>query len=237
MVPWPGCVSRFRAPPFGASAAQKPFVAPVANVDTYYEMQRSHARLSFRLSSLPSSIWLCFLVLFACSQGFGQTPASSDEAAANSKAPTGFNLIDLGQDIDSVKAALEADSNFLFRGDPDVSMLARPNEALIETSGLSYVSRAYFQFHERRLYTIILELDRERIDHFTMYTTFVGRYGDPDYLDPDEMVWDFGEVRLSLERPLRVKYVDVTAFDEILESGRREEALETMKRQRFLDQF
>ena len=51
------------------------------------------------------------------------------------------------------------------------------------------------------------------------------------------MVWDFGDVRLSLERPLRIKYVEVAAFEAILESGRREDALETVTRERFLEQF
>ena len=165
------------------------------------------------------------------------TTEEQDAVAVEIRPPTGFNLIELGLDIDEVKGVLKADSNFLFRGDPDVSMLARPNEALIETDGSSFVSRAFFQFHERRLYTIIIELDAERMDHFTMYTTFVERYGDPDYLDPNEVVWDFGDIRLSLERPLRIKYVDVPVFEGILASQRQLESLGRVSRDGFLDQF
>ena len=167
--------------------------------------------------------------------GDGQTRGESESVVI--RPPTGFNLIDLGLDIDEVKDALEADSNFLFRGDPDVSMLARPYEALIETEGMTFVARAYFQFHERKLYTIILELNADRMDHFTMYTTFVDRYGDPDYLDPNEVIWDFGEIRLSLERPLRIKYVDVPVFEDILASERQVESLNRVSRDGFLDQF
>ena len=168
-----------------------------------------------------------------------ESPGTEEPAAplAEIKPPTGFNLIELGLDLDEVKEVLEADSNFFFRGDPDVSMLARPNEALIETEGTTFVSRAFFQFHERNLYIIILELDADRMDHFTMYATFLERYGDPDYLDPNEVVWDFGEVRLSLERPLRIKYVDVPVFESILASERQVESLRRVSRDGFLDQF
>jgi hypothetical protein len=151
--------------------------------------------------------------------------------------PTGFGSVELGLEIEEVKRRLEADSNFLFRGDPDVSMLASPNESLIETKGSTYIARGYFQFHERKLYTIILELDRSRIDHYAMYTTFVERYGEPDSLDPTESVWEFDGIRLSLERPLRVKYIDTAVFDRIIEEQNRLESLQILSRDRFLDQF
>lgn len=152
-------------------------------------------------------------------------------------APSGFNLIKLGLDIDVVKKALQADSNFLFRGDPDVSMLSQPNESIIETEGAIFVDRAYFQFHERKLYTIILELNPTRLDHFTLYTTLVDRFGEPSFLDPSEVVWEFDETRVSLERPLRVKYIDIRVLETLSAAERRIESLDRLSRDGFLDQF
>jgi len=152
-------------------------------------------------------------------------------------APLGFNLIELGLDIDVVKTELQADSNFLFRGDPDVSMLSQPNESIIETEGAIFVDRAYFQFHERKLYTIILELNPTRLDHFTMYTTLVERFGEPSFLDPSEVVWEFDDTRVSLEHPLRVKYIDIRVLDTLSEAERRIESLRRLSRDGFLDQF
>ena len=99
-------------------------------------------------------------------------------------APAGFAEIEMGMGLERVKELLKGDSQFNFRGDPDVSLLASPNESLIETEGTSFIDRAYFQFHQGKLYTIILSLDPERIDHYTMYSTLVERYGEPSSLDP-----------------------------------------------------
>jgi hypothetical protein len=70
-----------------------------------------------------------------------------------------------------------------------------------------------------------------------MYTTIVEKYGDPSSLDPTEAVWDFDGIRIALERPLSVKYVDTLAFEEILRQNAQTESLNALSRERFLDQF
>ena len=151
--------------------------------------------------------------------------------------PEGFQSVRLGMGMAEVKEKLKADPYFDFRGDPDVTMLNRPNESLIETTGLTFVDRAFFQFHEGKLYTIILMLDTERMDHFTMYTSLSEKYGDPTSLSPSEIVWDFDAIRLSLERPLAVKYVDKQVFASLLLANDRAESLNALSKDRFLDQF
>ncbi len=170
------------------------------------------------------------MVLAAAPLLFSQTPAAIE-------APRGFAGIEIGMGIEEVKTALSRDAQFKFRGDPDVSLLASPNESLIETEGLTFIDRAYFQFYKGRLYTIILLLNPERIDHYTMYTTMVSRHGEPTGLDPSEAVWEFDRIRLALERPLSVKYIDTLAFGDILRQNARTESLNALSRERFLDQF
>ncbi len=167
-----------------------------------------------------------------------EPPATgSQDAEQEIEPPTGFSEIELGLELEEVKRRLEADSNFAFRGDPDVSLLSAPNETLIETTGTTFIERAWFQFSESRLYSIILELNRSRLDHYTMYTRLVESYGEPTSLNPTESVWEFESVRLSLERPLSVKYLDAEAFDRIIGERRRTESLNRISRDRFLDQF
>ncbi|MBN1685161.1 MAG: hypothetical protein JW852_00825, partial [Spirochaetales bacterium] len=161
------------------------------------------------------------------------TPAGSQEVPA----PVGFAGIEMGMELEAVKDMLRRDSQFRFRGDPDVSMLARPNESLIETEGTSFIERAYFQFFEGKLYTIILALNPERLDHYTMYSQLVDRYGEPASLDPTQVVWEFDSIRMVLERPLSVKYIDTLVFDEILRQNARAESLNALSRERFLEQF
>jgi hypothetical protein len=168
----------------------------------------------------------------------GAAPILAQSSRAVSiEEPRGFAGIEIGMALSEVKSALVRDSQFKFRGDPDVSLLSSPNETLIETEGYTFIDRAYFQFYRGRLYTIILLLNPERIDHFTMYSTFVSRYGDPSSLDPSEAVWEFDSIRVALERPLSVKYLDTLAFGEILRQNAQTESLNALSRERFLDQF
>ena len=153
------------------------------------------------------------------------------------RAPLGFAGIEMGMELDLVKEQLMRDSQFRFRGDPDVSMLTRRSESLIETEGISFIKRAYFQFYEGRLFTIILALNPDKLDHYTMYTLLVERYGEPVSLDPTQAVWEFDAVRMVLERPLSVKYIDSVVFDEILKKNAQTESLNALSRERFLDQF
>ena len=145
--------------------------------------------------------------------------------------------IQLGLELTMAKNLLKSNSYFDYRGDPDVSLLARPNESLIETRGMLFIKRAYLQFYEKRLYTIILELEPTRMDHFTMYTILVEKYGSPTSLDPTETIWEFETVRLSLERPLSVKYIDKVIFESLLGKSDKAESLNKLNRELFLEQF
>jgi len=162
---------------------------------------------------------------------------TADESATDVAAPKGFAAIEMGMELSRVKELLKQDPQFNFRGAPDVSMLARPNESLIETKGITFIDRAYFQFYEGRLYTIIIALNQDRLDHYSMYTELIERYGKPATLDPTEAVWEFESIRMVLERPLSVKYIDTLVFGEIVRQNARLESLNALSRDQFLDQF
>ncbi|MBN2051479.1 MAG: hypothetical protein JW760_13585 [Spirochaetales bacterium] len=168
-----------------------------------------------------------FLLLFIV------TPLFSEPEAT----PEGFGSLILGLDMEEVKNNLSEDPNFDFVGDPDVSLLMRPNESLIECRGFSYIHRAYFQFHENILYTISLVMNPEMIDHYALYTTFVGKYGPPVRLSPSEAVWESERFLFSLERPLTVKYLDKETFEALRRQGIMEKSVETLSREQFLELF
>jgi hypothetical protein len=151
--------------------------------------------------------------------------------------PRGFRGMELGMALEPVKAKLAADTLFSFRGDPDVSLLPSPQQTLIECAGVSWVRRAFFQFHEGRLFSIILVLDPRLLDHYTLLQTLSRKYGDPARLDPSEVVWEFPGVRLSLERPLSVKYLDTGVFAALREQGKAGEALSELSKKMFLEEF
>jgi len=177
--------------------------------------------------TLLASATVAFAALAAC-------PAA---AQAREGGPRGFRGVSLGLGLEQVKERLAADALFGYRGDPDVSLLPTPQQTLIECSGASWVRRAFFQFHEGRLFSIILVLDDRRLDYFTLFDTLSRKYGGSTRLNPTEAVWEFPGLRLSLERPLSVKYLDSGVFSALREQGQAGEALSEVSKKMFLEEF
>jgi len=151
--------------------------------------------------------------------------------------PRQFRGIALGMALDELKTALVADSLFSFRGDRDVSFLPIREETMVETTGLSFVRRAFFQLAQGAVYIMSFSLDTRRIDHYSVFTSFVKKYGEPVALNPSESVWESETTRVSIERPLTVKYIDKTVFDRLLEESKAGDSLEILRRESFLADF
>jgi hypothetical protein len=178
---------------------------------------------------------ILFAVLFLAPGPAGLSAQAASSAA--SALPRSFRGISLGMDIDQVKKALLADALFGYRGDPDVSMLPQSHQYLIECAGHSYIRRAYFQFADKRLLTMILVLDAEKLDYFSLYSALSAKYGQPTSLSPQEAVWQSDSVRLSLERPLTVKYIDQAAFTSLVGKAGAPSDLESLSKEKFIEQF
>jgi hypothetical protein len=177
------------------------------------------------------------LALVVC--GFVVRGQQPDAAAGDGDAdsPRGFRNILLGMSLEQTKEELLRDPLFDYRGDPDVSFLPLSEQTLIECGGNAFISRAYFQFSGGTLATITLALERDEVDHYTMFTTLSEKYGPHDELNPQRVVWRLPQVDLALERPLTVKYIDRAAFDAAIEAGAADRVLGDVARERFLEQF
>ena len=151
--------------------------------------------------------------------------------------PRQFRALELGMSLDDLRAALAQDGLFSFRGERDVSFLPMRQEALVETTGNSFIRRAHFQLAEGEVFIMSFSLDPRLVDHYSVFTRLVSRYGQPLTLNPLEAVWEDGYTRISIERPLTVKYVDRVVFDRLREEARTREAWDTMLREEFLAEF
>jgi hypothetical protein len=161
------------------------------------------------------------------------------EAAGDSGAPLPrtFRDLSLGMELDALKSALQDDNLFYFRGDRDVSFLPAREQSLVETTGFSFIKRAFFQLFDGKLFLMAFTLDPRQIDHYSVYTSFVKKYGEPRFIDPKQAIWESGEIRLSIERPLTVKYLDKQVFDGIIADSRAAESTELYLREEFLRGF
>lgn len=151
--------------------------------------------------------------------------------------PDGFSTVKLGMDMETAKETLEKDSYFLYRGDPDVSLLPQPDTSIIECKGFLFIDKASFQFYGDSLYIIILRLNPEELDYFSMYTALTEKYGPPISLDPEQIIWTDEKVRLSLERPLTMKYIDWQVFSGLRDEAGLEDSYRASTRKEFIELF
>lgn len=149
----------------------------------------------------------------------------------------GFRNLLLGTPFGEVQELLQNDPAFQYRGEPDVSLRLSDGGTVIDTRGRVYMDRGIFQFHEAQLFAIALYLDRSRLDYFQLYEQFRERYGDPVALDPRRALWEDGQTRIELERPLTVRYLDLETFEARRRETRTEEAAEDITREQFLEEF
>jgi hypothetical protein len=80
-------------------------------------------------------------------------------------------------------------------------------------------------------------LNTGMMDHYSMFTTLSGKYGDPTYITPRESVWETEDTRITLERPLTIKYIDKKAFEDIISESTLIQSRRVQERQEFLNEF
>ena len=151
--------------------------------------------------------------------------------------PAEYRSIKLGMNIDAVKEALKADAVFGYRGERDVSLLPTENRSLIESAGSYFISRSWFQFYKDNLYTMIFKLNTDTVDYYSVYSKFFEKYGEPASINPQRAVWEDGHTRVVIERPLIVKYIDLTVFNELISQSMTEKAAAETNRKNFIDGF
>ncbi len=155
----------------------------------------------------------------------------------NTELPNGFRNIIVGLSMDEVKAELTGEGYFDYRGDPDVSMLLTDDRSIIETKGSVYIDSGYFQFYNDTLYTITLLLDTNKIDYHTIFTTFTNKYGKYNTLSPSIVTWENDTIRITLEKPLTIKYVGLDIYNSIIESDTTEKAIQEQLKEDFIGEL
>jgi hypothetical protein len=184
--------------------------------------------------------WIIFAVLLSLLLLPALAQTAPDGKAADDKAadlPRQYRSLSLGMSLDELKDGLSKDGLFQFRGDRDVSFLPAREQSLVETTGMTFIKRAFFQLRDAKVFIMAFTLNTELIDHYSIFTQFVKKYGQPTYLDPGVSVWETDDTRIAIERPLTVKYIDRAVFNEIVNESGLIESGQVQLRQDFLDEF
>ncbi len=167
---------------------------------------------------------------------------SQSENVSDKILPRGYHKIELGMSLEETKTALLKDSTFGYHGDRDVSLIPGTNRILIETDseyghGSDFLLRCWFQFTQDQLYTITININQNKMDYYSMFTTLTKKYGEPDSLNPQKAVWKNEQTTLSLEKPLTIKYIDNELFDSTQNYSNLPKTGTEITREMFLDEF
>jgi len=185
---------------------------------------------------MKNLFFIVIIFFLMVSQGFAQDNTEQTETDENTL-PRMFRQITLGMGLDDLKAVLLDDDLFHFRGDRDVSFLPLREQSLVETTGSSFIKRAFFQLRDGQVFIMAFTLNTDIIDHYSVFTQFTEKYGQPAYLDPKMAVWETEETRVAIERPLTVKYIDRVVFNDIVNESGLIQSGQVRLREEFLNEF
>ncbi|MCQ2586972.1 MAG: hypothetical protein MJ174_02570 [Treponema sp.] len=168
---------------------------------------------------------------------------SSIKLFSQNAVPNGYQNIKLGMDLEETKEELVKNPDFGYHGDRDVSLLPGGNkQVLIETdaefsTSTNFLTRCWFQFYENKLYIITINLNKEKIDYYSMFTTLTDKYGLPTKLDPKKAIWENDEYTMILEKPVSIKYIEKATYNQLLTSANVEKSGFEITKQMFMDEF
>jgi len=156
--------------------------------------------------------------------------------------PKGYRKINLGMSLEETKDALLKDPSFGYHGDRDVSLVPGSSKVLIETDadsghGSVFLKRCWFQFFNDELYIITININPDKMDYYSIFTTLTEKYGDPTSLNPQSATWKTDSNTLSLEKPLTLKYIDNNIFDQTQNYSNIKISPEETTREMFLDEL
>lgn len=156
--------------------------------------------------------------------------------------PKGYKNVKLGMSLEETKDELLKDSDFGYRGERDVSLLPSANKELIETDsatglGSSFLERCWFQFYNDELYIITINMNKKRIDYYSIFTKLCEKYGEPSKISPDGATWKNDNVTMSLEKPLTLKYIDNKIYEETQNYSNIQMSAYETSQQMFLDEL
>lgn len=160
----------------------------------------------------------------------------------SSDLPRGYKNVELGMSLQDTKDNLVKTSEFGYHGDKDVSLIPGTNKVLIETDAqkghaYGFLTRCFFQFFEDQLFIITININTEKMDYYSVFTTLSQKYGNPTSLNPQSATWKNDDVTMTLEKPLSLKYIDNNLFEQTQNSVNIQNSPTEITREMFLDEL
>ena len=118
------------------------------------------------------SFYLFVVLGLSCSFFLPRAGLYAQSGNSGETLPRQFRQLSLGMSLNDLKANLAKDPMFSFRGDRDVSFLPARQQSLVETTGISFIRRAFFQLRDGEVFIMAFSLNTEIMDHYSVFTQF-----------------------------------------------------------------
>ncbi len=168
-----------------------------------------------------------FLILNTSQISYSVTTLpQSDETSdgQNMVLSNGYKEIRLGMTLEEVRQIINSMPEFNPIREEILQIRIEPDKQILTTEGYSFVSKAYFHFDNDRLYQILLKFNQNKIGYFNLLSTFRSRFGEPAFINPSKSYWQNERVRITIEKPATIKYLDRQIWNSIIGSGNQEDS-------------
>jgi hypothetical protein len=155
--------------------------------------------------------------------------------------PSGYKKYLFGMSMDEVKETIKDDSLLKNVREEVLSVGIEPDKEILTVYGDrrngGYVEKAYFQFNEDKLFYIYLELSQKKVGYYSLLKSMTDKYGNATNLEPKKASWENDSVRIQIEKPCVLKYVDVKTWDSLssMEADMEARKIEKIEREKFLE--
>ena len=136
----------------------------------------------------------------------GRKPAITQTAI------TGFKDIQLGSTRDDVINAILSDNTMILpkkymTGSVDIA--AEESATFLALEENKFYKSGYFIFKNDSLYSITIHFQLNQVDFLELLSALNSKYSKGAFLDANTVAWQNGNMRMILERPSIVKYINM----------------------------
>ena len=161
--------------------------------------------------------------------------ADSNLNSEESPFPLGFLSIKLNMNKENVIVRLSKESIFDTSDQEKLSFRNEPDKEILKIRGINFIKMAYFHFYNDILFQITLDLDMNKISYYDVLIKLQNKYGKPIKFTPETANWENNTIKLSLQRPVILKYISINISKELLEESKESSNFYKISREKFLN--
>lgn len=139
----------------------------------------------------------------------GGPPAA---ARAKEPLPGGYGPYTFGMERLKVLETVRKEGKLTLEDADFIEGFEEEDWSVLVAEGKPFFSNIFFLFHDRKLYGVVIVFDTKKYSYQLVTRTLADKYGRPEMLGHDSVIWQNDRVRLQLDQGPLLKYLDIAGF-------------------------